>query len=79
MQRLTHNEIVLIHLIAEGLADADVARTCGTSVHTVKNQLQVVYRKLEIPGKGRGSKRIRLGVWFNYELFKIGLHEMQAA
>ena len=43
---LTAREIKILALIAEGRTDEDVARETGRSVHTIKNQVRSVIRKL---------------------------------
>jgi DNA-binding CsgD family transcriptional regulator len=46
--RLTPRERELAELVGEGRANAEIAKKLGKSVHTVKKQLQAVFRKLGV-------------------------------
>lgn len=51
--RLTPRERELAEVVARGVSNADAARRLGKSVHTIKKQLQSVYRKLGVKNRAR--------------------------
>jgi len=55
--RLTPRERELAEIVGDGHANAEIARRLRKSVHTVKKQLQAVFRKL---GVERRSQLIAL-------------------
>lgn len=71
---LTPIEVRVAALAAEGYGSTEIAEEVGTSVQTVKNQLGMVYRELDVPRNDLA--RIKLAVWWNCELFQIGLKEL---
>jgi DNA-binding NarL/FixJ family response regulator len=48
----------VIHLIAQGLKNRDVAKEIGTTEHVVKNYLRVIYDKLGL------YNRVELALWY---------------
>lgn len=46
--RLSEAERTVVRLMLEGASNADIARTRGTAVRTVANQIASIFRKLEI-------------------------------
>lgn len=60
-------------LVAEGYGPQQIARELHTSEQTVKNVLRIIYRKIGIAKDSRICQIVRLGVWWNCELFQLGL------
>lgn len=79
MQRLTPKEKIVAGMLAQGFNGPGIAEVCGLTTNTVKMHLSRIYLKLDVPDRPELDKRVKLGVYLNCELFKIGLHEMQAA
>lgn len=48
---LTRAENEVCRLMLSGLSNADIARTRGTSINTVENQIASIFRKLEITSR----------------------------
>ena len=48
----------VIHLVAKGLKNRDVAKEIGTTEHVVKNCLRVIYDKLGL------YNRVELALWY---------------
>jgi DNA-binding CsgD family transcriptional regulator len=48
----------IIHLVAQGLKNRDVAKKIGSTVDTVKNNLRVIYDKLGF------YNRVELALWY---------------
>jgi DNA-binding CsgD family transcriptional regulator len=46
--RLTEREREIVDYLALGFTNAEIARGCGTSVHTIRNQLHKLYAKLDV-------------------------------
>lgn len=55
---LTASERVIAELVLQGQSNAEIARTRGTSVRTIANQIAAIYRKL-----GVGSRRELFARW----------------
>jgi DNA-binding NarL/FixJ family response regulator len=51
MNQLTHQEQKIVALIAQGLTNKEIAQRLGTSRFTVKNQVKVIIRKLELKNR----------------------------
>jgi DNA-binding CsgD family transcriptional regulator len=45
---LSSREREVAHLVGRGLHNQEIAAVCGTSVHTVRNQLASIFRKLDV-------------------------------
>jgi len=75
VRRLTANESRIVGLIADGLGPTAIAQEKGTAVHTVKTQLTLVYLKLGLDDPSL-HHYVRLGIYMNCELFRIGLQEL---
>jgi DNA-binding CsgD family transcriptional regulator len=52
-------EVEVLRLVAEGLADAEVAARLFLSRHTVKAHLRTVYAKLDAPSRTAAVRRLR--------------------
>jgi DNA-binding NarL/FixJ family response regulator len=48
MNQLTHQEQKIVVLVAQGLTNKEIAQRLGTSSFTVRNQVRVIMRKLEL-------------------------------
>lgn len=48
----------VIHLVAQGLKNREVAEAIGTTEHVVKNYLRVIYDKLGL------WNRVELALWY---------------
>ncbi len=51
--KLTKAEQEVAHLIINGLANAEIARTLHKSIDTVKSQVTNIYRKIGVPSRSR--------------------------
>jgi DNA-binding NarL/FixJ family response regulator len=51
MNQLTHQEQKIVALVAQGLTNKEIAQRLGLSVFTVRNQVKVVIRKLELKSR----------------------------
>jgi DNA-binding NarL/FixJ family response regulator len=51
MNQLTHQEQKIIVLVAQGLTNKEIAQQLGSSSFTVRNQVQVIMRKLELKNR----------------------------
>jgi DNA-binding NarL/FixJ family response regulator len=60
-------------LVACGFHIPDIARELNVSQQIVKENLCSLYRKFGIPNDGRVCQIVRLAVWMNCELFRIGM------
>ena len=74
-RELTPKELLVAALASEGYGATEIARETGTTVQTIKNQLGKLCRKLDVPRYDYAT-RVKLAVWWNCELFQIGLQEL---
>jgi DNA-binding NarL/FixJ family response regulator len=51
MDQLTHQEQKIVALVAQGLTNKEIAQRLGSSPFTVKNQMKVIMRKLELKNR----------------------------
>jgi DNA-binding NarL/FixJ family response regulator len=51
MKQLTHQEQKIVLLVAQGLTNKEIAQRLGSSPCTVRNQVQVIIRKLELKNR----------------------------
>jgi DNA-binding NarL/FixJ family response regulator len=51
MNQLTHQEQKIVALIAQGLTNKEIAQRLGSSPFTVRNQVKVIMRKLELKNR----------------------------
>jgi DNA-binding NarL/FixJ family response regulator len=51
MNQLTHQEQKIIVLVAQGLTNKEIAQRLGSSPFTVRNQVKVIIRKLEVKNR----------------------------
>jgi two-component system response regulator DevR len=51
MNRLTYQEQKIVALVARGLTNKEIAQPLGLSVFTVRNQMKVIMRKLELKNR----------------------------
>ena len=51
MNQLTHQEQKIVALVAQGLTNKEIAHRLGSSVFTVRNQVKVIMRKLELKNR----------------------------
>ena len=75
--RLSPTEKKIAEKLAEGWDVASIAKEFGTQPGTVRQQLARVYCKLDIPWDGRGAQQMKLALFWNCELFRIGLAELK--
>ena len=47
-RKLTHHQLDILRYVAKGYTDRQIAEVMGGSAQTVRNQLQVIYAKLNI-------------------------------
>lgn len=59
------------HLATNPLPLAELAETLGITESTLKHHAQMIYHKLEI------ANRIQLAIYWNCELFKIGMEGLR--
>ncbi len=50
---LTARELEILHLLTDGLGNAEIARAVGLSSNTVKNHLYSIYRKLGVSSRSQ--------------------------
>jgi DNA-binding NarL/FixJ family response regulator len=70
MNQLTPQERKIVALVAQGLTNKEIAQRLGTSPFTVRNQVQVIIRKLEL--KNRVQVAYLLGQQANTEEITVG-------
>jgi DNA-binding NarL/FixJ family response regulator len=51
MNQLTYQEQKIVALVAQGLTNKEIAQRLGSSPFTVRNQVQVIMRKLELKNR----------------------------
>ena len=51
MNQLTHQEQKMVVLVAQGLTNKEIAQRLGFSPFTVRNQVKVIMRKLELKNR----------------------------
>jgi DNA-binding NarL/FixJ family response regulator len=51
MNQLTHQEQQIVVLVAQGLTNKEIAQRLGSSPFTVRNQVQVIMRKLGLKNR----------------------------
>jgi two-component system response regulator DevR len=65
MNQLPHQEPKLVALVAQGLTNKEIAQRLGSSPFTVRNQMKVIIRKLEL--KNRVQVAYLLGQQLNVD------------
>jgi DNA-binding NarL/FixJ family response regulator len=70
MNQLTHQEQQIVVLVAQGLTNKEIAQRLGSSPFTVRNQVQVIMRKLEL--KNRIQVAYLFGQQVNIEERTVG-------
>ena len=65
MNQLTHQEQKIVALVAQGLTNKEIAQRLGSSPFTVRNQVKVIIRKLEL--KNRVQVAYLIGQQVNIE------------
>lgn len=50
-KRLTQSELIVLEFLLSGLANGDIARHRNVTEHTIANQVQSIYRKLEVTSR----------------------------
>ena len=70
MNQLTPQEQKIVALIAQGLTNKEIAQRMGSSSFTVRNQVQVIMRKLEL--KNRTQVAYLFGQHANIEEITVG-------
>jgi DNA-binding NarL/FixJ family response regulator len=73
--RLTPLETSVASMVAQGWAASDIAETSGRRTQSVKNMLSRIYEKLGVHDRD-GWPRVKLGIYWNCELFQVGLHAL---
>jgi DNA-binding CsgD family transcriptional regulator len=53
MNQLTHQEQKIVALVAQGLTNKEIAQQLGSSPFTVRNQVKIIIRKLELKNRFR--------------------------
>ena len=51
MNQLSHQEQKIAALVAQGLTNKEIAQLLGSSPFTVRNQMRVIMRKLELKNR----------------------------
>ncbi|MBD0328192.1 MAG: response regulator transcription factor [Pyrinomonadaceae bacterium] len=51
MNQLTHQEQKIVALVAQGLTNKKIAQQLSSSPFTVRNQMKVIMRKLELKNR----------------------------
>jgi DNA-binding NarL/FixJ family response regulator len=51
MNQLTHQEQKIVALVAQGLTNKEIAQRLGSSPFTVRHQVNVIMRKLELKNR----------------------------
>ena len=74
IEKLTATEYHVAGMVAQGIGPTEIARHTGISLHGVKMHLQRIYRKLGIVA---GQPHVKLAVYWNCELFQIGLRAQE--
>jgi DNA-binding CsgD family transcriptional regulator len=59
LENLTPREREVAHLVAQGLANDEIAATMGLSTHTVRTHLSAIYQRLGIRSRGKLAARFR--------------------
>jgi DNA-binding NarL/FixJ family response regulator len=57
--KLTRREVEVLVLVAEGNTNAEIASRLVVSLHTAKNHVGAILRKLEVPSRGKAAARAR--------------------
>ena len=70
MNQLTPQEQKIVALIAQGLTNKEIAQRMGSSSFTVRNQVQVIMRKLEL--KNRAQVAYLFGQHANIDEITVG-------
>lgn len=74
---LTPQQMRIASMVAEGLASTEIAAELGIARNTVKMHLSAIYRRLGLDHPSL-VPHVRLGVYWNCELFQVGLQEISA-
>jgi DNA-binding NarL/FixJ family response regulator len=64
-------------MLAEGFSRTEIGAELGIDQHTIKMHLNGAYKRLGLDDH-TFNPRIRLGVYWNCELFQIGLEALAA-
>jgi DNA-binding CsgD family transcriptional regulator len=51
LNQLTYQEQKIVNLVAQGLTNKEIAQRLGSSPFTVRNQVKVIMRKLELKNR----------------------------
>jgi DNA-binding NarL/FixJ family response regulator len=51
LNQLTYQEQKIVNLVAQGLTNKEIAQQLGSSPFTVRNQVKVIMRKLELKNR----------------------------
>ncbi len=62
-KNLTHREIEVLELVADGLSNQDIAEELHISIHTVKAHISSMYRKIETSSRvALAASSLKLGI-----------------
>ncbi|XKK64069.1 response regulator transcription factor [Streptomyces sp. ARC32] len=56
LEKLSSREREIVHLLADGVSNPDMAETLGISTHTVKDHIRGVYTKLGVDNRVQASR-----------------------
>jgi DNA-binding NarL/FixJ family response regulator len=70
---LSPKESKIAALVGEGFRAREIADEFITTEQTIKNALKNIYRKLGLQDDGRICQHVKLGIYWNCELFQRGL------
>ena len=59
IEPLTHRELDVLRLMAEGLKYEDIAHRLFISLNTVRSHVKVIYGKLEVQNRTQAIERAR--------------------
>jgi DNA-binding NarL/FixJ family response regulator len=74
---LTQQQRRIASMLADGFSRTEIAAVLGIDKGTIKTHLMEVYRRLDLDDL-TFTPRVRLGVYWNCELFQIGLDAIAA-
>lgn len=74
-EALSFMEWQIIDLLAEGLDNEEIAAALGMKKSTLTRYLSDLYRRLEIPDRGR-HRQLTLLTWLTYPLFREGIRSL---
>jgi DNA-binding NarL/FixJ family response regulator len=55
VEPLTKSEMAVLHLVAQGVENKDIAQVLDYSVYTVANRLRTIYKKLQVTNRTQAT------------------------